>query len=271
MVSCRQYTARQPTRERKHGLEHAASNDKEALTHTAHGAARAPWVLLVSVVILAACAPPIPLVTHTPAVQVAMPSDPIPIVSNAPEVVPASKLPPVSAPEIVAVHQATEAAETTKPSPPAVIEESKAPAETPTDTEYVAALTFAKAALPDLRAPPLAALQSTARSPKAYRLDGARHIYSKFPDRLFVGKLPRLILAVGVVHIDIDARGEVTAIRWARTPRNSPRVAQEIEQLVRAAAPYPAPQHMEGVTYTETWLWDKSGRFQLDTLTQGQN
>jgi len=24
------------------------------------------------------------------------------------------------------------------------------------------------------------------------------------------------------------------------------------------------------VTYTETWLWDKSGRFQLDTLTQGQ-
>jgi len=25
------------------------------------------------------------------------------------------------------------------------------------------------------------------------------------------------------------------------------------------------------VTYTETWLWDKSGHFQLDTLTQGQD
>jgi hypothetical protein len=24
------------------------------------------------------------------------------------------------------------------------------------------------------------------------------------------------------------------------------------------------------VTYTDTWLWDKSGRFQLDTLTEGQ-
>jgi hypothetical protein len=54
-------------------------------------------------------------------------------------------------------------------------------------------------------------------------------------------------------------------------PRNAPRVAQEIEQLVRAAAPYPAPVHMGSVTYTETWLWDKSGHFQLDTLTQGQD
>jgi len=27
---------------------------------------------------------------------------------------------------------------------------------------------------------------------------------------------------------------------------------------------------MGKVTYTETWLWDKSGHFQLDTLTEGQ-
>jgi protein TonB len=24
------------------------------------------------------------------------------------------------------------------------------------------------------------------------------------------------------------------------------------------------------VTYTDTWLWHSSGRFQLDTLTEGQ-
>jgi periplasmic protein TonB len=24
------------------------------------------------------------------------------------------------------------------------------------------------------------------------------------------------------------------------------------------------------VTYTDTWLWDRSGNFQLDTLTEGQ-
>jgi hypothetical protein len=114
-------------------------------------------------------------------------------------------------------------------------------------------------------------LLSAARNPQAYRLDGARHIYRTFPNQIFTGKLPRLLFAVGVIQIDINAYGEVVAIRWARAPRYAPRVAREIEVLVRAAAPYPAPIHMGGVTYTDTWLWDKGGRFQLDTLTQGQD
>lgn len=33
----------------------------------------------------------------------------------------------------------------------------------------------------------------------------------------------------------------------------------------------PAPIRMGKMTYTDTWLWDKSGNFQLDTLTEGQN
>ena len=41
-------------------------------------------------------------------------------------------------------------------------------------------------------------------------------------------------------------------------------------RTVRAAAPFPAPARMGRVTYTDTWLWDRSGRFQLDTLTEGQ-
>ena len=86
-----------------------------------------------------------------------------------------------------------------------------------------------------------------------------------------MGRLPRLLFSVGVVNVEIDARGEVSAIQWARAPRNAPRVMAEIEDLVRAAAPYPAPVLLGGVIYTDTWLWDKSGRFQLDTLTQGQD
>ena len=45
----------------------------------------------------------------------------------------------------------------------------------------------------------------------------------------------------------------------------------EIEKTVRAAAPFPAPARMGKVVYTDTWLWHKSGRFQLDTLTEGQD
>ena len=43
-----------------------------------------------------------------------------------------------------------------------------------------------------------------------------------------------------------------------------------IVRTVRAAAPYPVPARMGRVTYTDVWLWDKSGQFQLDTLTGGQ-
>ena len=31
-----------------------------------------------------------------------------------------------------------------------------------------------------------------------------------------------------------------------------------------------APARIGRMTYTDTWLWDKSGKFQLDTLTEGQ-
>lgn len=44
----------------------------------------------------------------------------------------------------------------------------------------------------------------------------------------------------------------------------------DIEQLARGAAPYPAPVAMSGVIYTEVWLYDKTGLFQLATLTEGQ-
>ena len=53
-----------------------------------------------------------------------------------------------------------------------------------------------------------------------------------------------------------------------RKPSHAPEVVAEIERSVRAAAPFPSAG--KSVTYTDTWLWDKSGRFQLDTLTEGQ-
>ena len=44
----------------------------------------------------------------------------------------------------------------------------------------------------------------------------------------------------------------------------------QIERTVRQAAPYPVAVKLGKVTYTDTWLWDRSGKFQLDTLTEGQ-
>ena len=44
----------------------------------------------------------------------------------------------------------------------------------------------------------------------------------------------------------------------------------EIVCTVRVAAPFSAPARLGKVIYTDVWLWDKSGKFQLDTLTEGQ-
>lgn len=133
--------------------------------------------------------------------------------------------------------------------------------------------------IPAPAAPPPATLQpvapasppvSGATNPRAYRSDAAKHIYSKNAERIFHGRLPPLLYAIGVLEVEVDGKGRVTATHWLRPPKHAPEVVAEIERTVRLAAPFPTPVRMGRVTYTDTWLWDKSGQFQLDTLTEGQ-
>lgn len=111
---------------------------------------------------------------------------------------------------------------------------------------------------------------SMAASPREYRRDAALHLYALNRSRIYPGPLPPLLQAVGVMQVELDGQGNVRKFSWMRAPSHVPTVMAEIERTVRAAAPYPAPRRMGGVVYTDTWLWDQSGRFQLDTLTEGQ-
>lgn len=101
-----------------------------------------------------------------------------------------------------------------------------------------------------------------------YRRAAANHLYAKYPDRIYKGKLPPMLHAIGVLEVMVDTSGRVLALRWLRAPGHAPDVVAQIERLVRQAAPFPAPRARTG--YIDTWLWDKGGRFQLDTLTEGQ-
>ena len=112
---------------------------------------------------------------------------------------------------------------------------------------------------------------SLAPSAKAYRQDAARHVYAQHNARIFKGRMPPMLYAIGVLNVDIDRQGQIQALKWTRAPQHAPEVMADIERMVRAAAPFPAPARLEKVTYTDVWLWDKSGRFQLDTLTEGQD
>ena len=103
-----------------------------------------------------------------------------------------------------------------------------------------------------------------------YRQSAARHLYARNADRIYQGKLPPMLYAIGVLQLQIDRSGQVQRVQWMRAPSHAPEVVAEIERLVRAAAPFPVPAGASRITYTDTWLWDKSGRFQLDTLTEGQ-
>lgn len=140
------------------------------------------------------------------------------------------------------------------------------PGETAPDTPGAATPT-------DEAAPPVpTAVLISAQTPlvRTYRKTGAGHIYKLYPKRIYKGKIPPLVYAVVVVETHLDETGRVTNVTFSRTPSHAPEVPGKIDALIRAASPLPAPGKVGAHTYVDTWLWDKSGNFQLDTLTKGQ-
>jgi len=111
---------------------------------------------------------------------------------------------------------------------------------------------------------------SQAADNRAYKRDAADHVYRINRDRIYAGMLPPLLYAIGTLRVDLDARGAVVGMHWLRAPHHAPEVIEEIERAVLAAAPFPAAPRIGRPSWTDTWLWDKSGRFQLDTLSEGQ-
>ena len=103
----------------------------------------------------------------------------------------------------------------------------------------------------------------------AFRRQSARHLYDRYASRIYRGMLPPMLYAVGTLEVQLAANGQVRSVRWMRGPTHVPEVMREIETMVRSAAPFPSPGGRGG-RYVDTWLWDRSGRFQLDSLTEGQ-
>ena len=215
-------------------------------------------------------APPVEVKTPVPALE--SPAPPVqtvkPVEAQMPVPTPVEPAPPVQIVKPVQPIEAVETVQALKPIEPAPV--VLVPAKEP---EPLLALLSPP---PPSPSPPPATAQglhppgSQAHSAREYRKDAAGHLYKKYPNRIYSGILPAMLRAVAVVEVDINQQGAVTAFRWMRAPRHVPKIMTEIEGMVYASSPFPVPHRMGPVTYTETWLWDKSGRFQLDTLTQGQ-
>jgi protein TonB len=126
---------------------------------------------------------------------------------------------------------------------------------------------FSMVPAPQISAPPR---ESAAEIEKEYRIDAAKHLYAAYDSRIFRGKLPPLLYSVMIVETEIDATGQVVNVSVVRKPAAA-EVAPWVVALIRRASPFPAPAKFAGgVRNTEIWLVDKSGRFQVDTLTEGQ-
>ena len=115
------------------------------------------------------------------------------------------------------------------------------------------------------------ARDSAAEVEKEYRIDAARHLYTAYPGRIFRGKMPPLMYSVMVVETEIDSAGHVRGVNVVRKPA-ADEVAPWVVSMIRGAGPFPAPARLPGasVRYVDIWLVDKSGRFQVDTLTERQ-
>ena len=117
---------------------------------------------------------------------------------------------------------------------------------------------------------PAGGAPSEAESDAAYRADAARHLYASYPMRIYKGRMPPLLYGVMIVDTEVDAQGQILDVRVRRPPA-APEVGPWVVSMIRKAGPFPPPAKMGKAVYTDVWLVHKSGAFQLDTLTEGQN
>ena len=89
--------------------------------------------------------------------------------------------------------------------------------------------------------------------------------------RVYRGKLPPLLYGIMMIETELDAGGQVLSVNVVRKPA-ADEIAPWVLAMVRRAAPFPAPAALPGgkVRFTETWFVDRSGLFQLYSLTEGQ-
>lgn len=144
----------------------------------------------------------------------------------------------------------------------------------PLVTLALAGVFAAPAAFAQFKSAPPAAQQPAAKTSNAvtdkdYKKDGAKHLYAAYAKQIHKGKMPPLLYGIAIIETQIGPQGEVQDVRVVRQPAAA-EVAPWAVDMIKAAAPFPAPAKMGSAKYTEIWLVDKSGRFQLDSLTEGQ-
>ncbi len=114
---------------------------------------------------------------------------------------------------------------------------------------------------------------SAARTLDAYKVEVAQRIHAASSD-IASGRPQDLLRAVIVLNITLNAAGQPVQITIQRSPGDA-EAEQRAIQSVQRAAPYPRPsgavsRGAGAFEFSETWLFNSDGRFQLRSLAQTQ-
>lgn len=114
---------------------------------------------------------------------------------------------------------------------------------------------------------------SAARTLDAYKVEIAQRIHAA-SSSIAAGRPQDLLRAVIVLNITLDTAGQPVRIAIQRSPGDA-EAEQRAMQSVRQAAPYPRPSSAVArraglFEFSETWLFNDDGRFQLRSLAQTQ-
>lgn len=120
-----------------------------------------------------------------------------------------------------------------------------------------------------------AARYSAATSLPEYQREIAALLHAASADRVYEGAPPNPLRAVVVYYAEIDALGDPRMLLLFRAPGHAPELAAYAAESLRRASPFPRPDPrlMNGsgrIVITETWLFDRAGRFRLRTLSLPQ-
>lgn len=154
------------------------------------------------------------------------------------------------------------------PAPPSSVTQAEQPA------PIAAVKPEVVAPVPEPEPPkPTARLASLNPVLEEWKQRAAERIHQVNRKDLFEGRPEHLLRAVIVVEITVDRQGNVTNSSIRRSPSIASLNAAALRQL-RNASPLPSPPvaliSRGALTYQETWLVRKDGRFQLRSLALPQ-
>ena len=105
-----------------------------------------------------------------------------------------------------------------------------------------------------------------------YKTLVAHHVANHNPERTYMGILPPMLPAIVVLEITVDRAGQLADVAVQRS--RDPDASEIALASVRRSAPLPAPQQLARasgrLTFSETFLFADSERYQLRSLAGPQ-